>query len=91
MAFYVVSYDLHNTRDYQPVWDYLEGVGAEKLLESLWVVSFNGGAPQLRDALKATMDEDDSCAVLELRAGSGWAASRAKKEGVQWLRGNILA
>ena len=36
MAHFIVSYDLHNQRNYKPVWDRLESWGAVRLLESLW-------------------------------------------------------
>ena len=42
-----------------------------------------------RDALKAVADNDDSVAVIELKGGSGWATSNARKSGVDWLKANI--
>lgn len=91
MAFYIASYDLHNQRHYQPVWTALETMGATRLLESLWVLTSNLTATQVRDKLKAAADNDDSVAVIELKPGSYWAASRAKDPGVAWLRQNITA
>jgi hypothetical protein len=89
MKHYIVSYDLHNERNYQPVWDYLKAIGATRLLESLWVVSHTATAAQIRDGLKLKMDADDSCAVIELKAGSFWASQKAKVAGVEWLQQNI--
>ena len=91
MAHFFASYDLHNQRNYQPVWDALDAMGGTRLLESLWVVSSNLTAAQVRDKLKAAADNDDSIAVVELKAGSNWACSRAKEKGVAWLRQNISA
>lgn len=91
MAHFVVSYDLHKQRTYQPVWDRLERWGAVRLLESVWVVSLNAKASEVRDSLKEVIDNDDSIAVVELISGSGWASLRAKQAGVDWLRANILA
>ena len=90
MAYYVISYDLHNQRNYKPVWDLLESWGAVRLLESLWVLTITGTANTLRDALKGVMDSDDSCAVVELKPGSYWACQRSRDAGVAWLRTNIL-
>jgi len=90
MAFYVASYDLHNQRHYQPVWAALESMGATRLLESLWVLTSNLTAAQIRDTLKQAADNDDSVAVVELKSGSNWACSRAKERGVAWLRQNIM-
>jgi hypothetical protein len=91
MAHLMVSYDLHNTRTYEPVWEKLESWGAVRLLESLWVVTLNASAGQVRDALQAVVDGDDSIAVIELKEGSFWAVLRAKADGVTWLRDKIRA
>jgi hypothetical protein len=91
MRHYIVSYDLHNQRNYPAVWEYLEGLGGTRLLESLWVLSHSATAGQIRDGLKMVMDGDDSCAVIELKQGSGWATQKARDAGVEWLRQNILS
>jgi hypothetical protein len=91
MAHYLISYDLHKQRNYQPVWDKLEAWGAVRLLESLWVVTRNSTANQIRDDLKAAIDSDDSIAILELKSGSGWSTWNARKSGIDWLKKNILA
>jgi hypothetical protein len=91
MAHYIVSYDLHNQRHYQPVWSRLESWGATRLLESLWVVSTTLTATQIRDGIKAVCDTDDSVATVELKPGSNWACEKAKPLGVAWLRQNIMA
>ena len=91
MANYIVSYDLHNQRHYEPVWKQLEQLGGTRLLESLWVVSTSLNATQLKDVIRNAADNDDSVAVIQLLPGAYWACSRAKEPGVQWLRQNILA
>jgi hypothetical protein len=37
MARYIVGYDLHYDRNYQPIWDLLKGWGGTRLVEALWV------------------------------------------------------
>jgi hypothetical protein len=91
MAYYVASYDLHNQRNYQPVWDALEKMRATRLLESLWVLTSGLTAEQIRDQIKNAADQDDSVAVIELKSGSWWATQDAREAGVQWLRQNIKA
>lgn len=90
MAHFIISYDLRNQRNYQPLWDTLENWGATRLLESLWVVSMNSSAPQIRDALKQVIDADDALVVIQLQSKSGWATLRALNAGVNWLKQNIL-
>jgi hypothetical protein len=91
MAQYIASYDLHLVRNYHPVWTKLEGWGATRLLESLWVFTSNLSVGQIRDELRAAGDNDDSFAVIELKAGSLWGTEKARTPGVQWLQRNILA
>ncbi len=89
MAHYVISYDLHKARNYQPVWNALASWGAVRLLESLWVVTLADSVGTVREALKALVDADDSIAVIELKAGSDWATFNARQAGVDWLTSNI--
>jgi hypothetical protein len=91
VAHYIISYDLHNQRHYQPVWDKLGGCGAVRLLESLWVVALNDSASAIRDALEAVADGDDSIAVIELKAGSNWSTRNARKGGIEWLKAKIAS
>lgn len=89
MAHFIISYDLHNQRTYQPVWNLLEKWGAVRLLESLWVVTLGNTAAEVRDALNQVIDNDDSVALVELKTGSGWATMRARQPGIAWLKRNI--
>ncbi len=91
MALFMVSYDLHNVRNYGPLTTALTQAGAVKLLESVWLWSVTDTATGVRDALQRFVDGDDSIAVLELKSGSGWATTRARQPGVDWLKRNILA
>ena len=91
MAHYIASYDLHNQRHYQPVWDALESMGATRLLESLWVLTSNQTAEQIRITIQNAADSDDSVAVIELKPGSWWATIRVRPAGLQWLKQNIMA
>lgn len=91
MAHYIASYDLHNQRHYEPVWEALRKMGAVRLLESLWVLTSNLSAEDVRNKIKAAADSDDSVAVIELKRGSLWATDGAQGAGVEWLKQNILA
>lgn len=89
MAHFMISYDLHNRRNYQPLWDQLNYWGAVRLLESVWVVSLTGTAIQARQTLQKVTDDDDSIAVIELKPGSMWGTFNGKPAGVAWLKKNI--
>lgn len=88
MAYFVISYDLHKVKHYQPVWDKLEEWDATRALESLWLANVDGTAKQVRDVLKSLVDEDDSIVVIELKKGSDWAVKKAPQAG-PWLKDNI--
>jgi hypothetical protein len=92
MAHYLISYDLHNQRHYQPVWDGLNSIGAVRLLESLWLVErLNTNPGNLAAWLKQLADSDDSVAVIELKPGSDWASRQAKTAGATWMQNHIKA
>lgn len=91
MRHFMVSYDLQKLQTYTPVWDLLEGWGGVRLLESLWLVSIDRTAHQLRDALNDAVDTDDAVAVIELKSGAGWSTLRAKPAGHAWLAHRIAA
>jgi hypothetical protein len=67
----------------------LQSWGAVRLLESVWVVSVNGGAGAVREELRGVIDSDDSVVVVELKFGSEWSAIRARIAGTDWLTANI--
>jgi hypothetical protein len=89
MPLYAVSYDLHNKRDYQPVWDGLREVGGKKLLESLWLIDVDDEAADVKDWMKMLLDGDDSVAVVELQSSADWATYKAQQDGNEWLEANL--
>jgi hypothetical protein len=89
MPLYVVSYDLHSKRDYQPVWDALREVGGRKLLESLWLIDVEDEAGDVTDWMKMLLDDDDSVAVVELQSSADWATYNALEDGNEWLEANL--
>ena len=91
MARYIVGYDLHHDRNYQPIWDLLKGWGGTRLVEALWVVTTNLPAEQIRQALYNATGQRDSVAVVELQPGSNWSTVGVPTAGNDWLRKNIAA
>lgn len=62
---YVISYDLLRPgRDYERLWAALRGLGAQRILQSQWVVRRNGTtAGAIRDNLQALIDANDRLLV----------------------------
>lgn len=86
MAHYAISFEVRDLRHSPHIRAKLEGMGASRLLEVLWVLTSQKSAPQIRDELQKMIDLDDAVAVIELKAGSYWSCLRAKHAGVMWLK-----
>jgi hypothetical protein len=91
MAQFLITYDLHNRRDYQPLYEALHRFKAVRLCESVWLATLLGPAETVRNLLMASIDHDDSLAVIELKPGSDWATVRVKPDGANWLSAFITA
>lgn len=81
MAHYLISYDLRNSRDYQPLYDLLKEWNATSILESLWIADLNGKAPAVGDAIKAVVDSDDGICIVEVTSNADWACYRVNPDG----------
>ncbi len=69
---FLITYDLRKPgQDYQPLWDALGGLGAVRLLESVWYVSGNYTSLQLRDYLWKFMDANDLLLVVRFDDWAG--------------------
>ena len=67
MALFVLSYDLRNDRNYQPLYDELKKFNAERVLESCWCFKrFNTNAKGLRNYFSQFIDEDDGLWISQI-------------------------
>jgi CRISPR-associated endonuclease Cas2 len=84
---YLISYDLNKTKDYQAVYDKLEGVGAHRMMDSVWVASFkdNTTAKTVVEWLRKVMDDDDSVVAVHF---SDKYYVNAKKGTNDWFKNN---
>lgn len=72
MALYFLTYDLRNSRNYQPLYDELKKFNAVRILESTWCFNrANTNAKGLRDYFKKYIDSDDALIVSEV---TDWAS-----------------
>jgi hypothetical protein len=91
MASYLVSYDQHRDRDYTAIWSALHGVGAVRILESVWFLISNSNAEGVRDWLRGVTRNEDSLLVVQIQPRANWAAYNAQSAGVEWLRQRVAA
>lgn len=89
MAHYAISFEVQDSRHAPHIRTKLEGMGAARLLDTLWLLTSQKSAPQIRDELQKMIDLDDALAVIELKSGSYWSCLRAKHAGVMWLKRSI--
>ena len=69
MTSYLLSYDLmkeESSAAYQPLWDELKRLGAQKTQYSLWLVSANKTAKEVHDHFRQLLDKNDRLWVAEL-------------------------
>ncbi|MBS7698604.1 CRISPR-associated endonuclease Cas2 [Chelatococcus sp. YT9] len=73
MAVFLVSYDLVNegkgTHDYQPLWDAMDKLGAQKTQYSLYLLNVNNTAKEIREHFQKLVDSDDRIWVTRIRRG----------------------
>ena len=61
MALYLISYDLNKPeKDYPDLLNYLENIGAHRVLYSEWFLRSDAGRDQLHNAILAHIDGNDS-------------------------------
>ncbi|MBC7625280.1 MAG: hypothetical protein H7232_18085 [Aeromicrobium sp.] len=90
MSQYLITYDLHNRRDYRSLYQLLAFWNATRLTESNWLVNLLGPAPVIRDIVASHLDGDDTIAVVEVEKGADWATIRVKPTANAWLSANVM-
>ena len=71
MANFIVSYDLNGPiPSHRQVDDVLRGLGASRVLETVWWIGYAGTAAALRDRLKTTLRSEDRLLVIEAKSAA---------------------
>jgi hypothetical protein len=66
MALYFLTYDLRNSRNYQPLYNKLNDLNAVRILESTWCFDrLNTNAEGLTNYFRRLLDGDDGLTQLE--------------------------
>ena len=69
MAYFAVSYQLNNKKDYQSLWDEMDRLEGHKVMRSFYFLDVDlNTANELRDHLKGFIDDDDMVTVVELES-----------------------
>ncbi|MDQ2892996.1 MAG: hypothetical protein M3R64_07915 [Pseudomonadota bacterium] len=89
MLQYLITYDLHKIRNYQKLYQLMATWKATRLTESLWMANLLGPAAVIRDFVSATLDNDDTVAVVQLQKGTDWATVRIPSAATGWLSAHV--
>lgn len=91
MAVFIVSYDLRQPgRNYQPLYDRLNGWGAVSGLESVWFINADTTAENLRNDLLTRLDQNDGLFVGKLSGEAAWHNLNNSNCGptlIKWING----
>lgn len=75
MKLFFISYDLRIPgQDYPKLIEKLTGMGARRVLLSMWALRGNYTAVGLRDGLKEYLDRNDRLVVVESATWASWDA-----------------
>ena len=89
MATFIISYDAHNVRDYDTLYEEFADVGAVRLLESVWGTDLDNTAAEVRDWIRGLLDDDDSVLVIQVKPKPSWATRLVTKEASAWLNASL--
>ncbi|WP_269584773.1 CRISPR-associated protein Cas2 [Roseibium sp. Sym1] len=64
MAYFAVSYQLNNSKDYPTLWDEMKRLNAHKVMRSFFFLDLNNTASEVRDHLQGFIDDDDAVMVV---------------------------
>lgn len=69
MSIFLVTYQLNNRKDYQPLWDEMKHLGAHKAMRDTYLLDVDcDTAADMRGHLVQLIDNDDMLFVAELHS-----------------------
>lgn len=86
MSTFIITYDTHLGRDYQPFYDAMDQNGGVRLAESVWGIALENAAGEVRDWARNLLDDDDTIIVIQVKPKPSWATRKASKASTDWLK-----
>ena len=85
MALFAVSYQLNKAKNYQPLWDEMENLGAQKAMKDFFLLDrTNDTAASVRDHLKQFIDSVDDM-IIVVKMGGRPAPWRCYQGTSDWI------
>jgi len=66
MAYYAISYQLNDEKDYQSLWDAFKDLDSHKVMNSVYFVEVDDNTSVLLEHFNQFIDEDDHLAVIPM-------------------------
>lgn len=89
MSIKIISYDLsqpENSESYEDLIEYIKGLGSwAKPLYSVWFVDTDKTSSEIREGVKAYMDNNDRIFVAKWDPSNGWSSWRLPNDVTDWL------
>lgn len=84
---YIISYDLVNNSDYEPLYNAIKSYGIwGRLTESTWAIVTDKPVAMVRDYLLQFLKPSDRIIVVKSAKNAAWHNTLASNE---WVRNNI--
>jgi hypothetical protein len=90
MATYIIGYDLNSPgQNYEDLFEKIKSIagGWWHHLDSTWIITHNGPASTIRDALTPHIDTNDELLVVKSGGEGAWCGFNVK--GSEWLKENL--
>jgi len=89
MAYFAVSYQLNKQKDYKPLWNEMERLGAHKAMRDFYLLDVNAKtALELSNHLKQYIDDEDDM-IFVVRLDSRPAPWRCYRGTTDWLNSHF--
>ncbi|ACT58031.1 hypothetical protein [Hirschia baltica] len=86
MAVFLISYDLHNDRNYDALYEAFDEQNVGRILESTWLGELHASTREVREWVQSLLDEDDTILVIKMKPKHGWAGTQLVEGASSWIR-----
>ena len=90
MPIFLVDMSLRSPgHDYAPLWDAMKRAGAERLMDTNWLIDVVQDAAAVTRALLSHLAEGDKLFVLEFRPDAAWTGTGLDEGSKAWLAARL--
>lgn len=86
MPVFLITYDAHEERNYDDLYDAFAEHDVGSILESVWLGELNNTAQEVREWVRNLLDDDDSILVIEMKPKHRYAGRQLGSRVGDWLK-----